>query len=120
MHTKHIEIKPMTWVAPEFSVASKCDLDILAGPDSTLVVVSEREDNRDAGLPITEGPGIIAMTLYRWYGYEPESMIWIEHVPVEGAYARVELVCEAHRVTDWQRTSCSPAEIGAIRAEFQG
>ena len=110
----------MTWVAPEFSVASKCDLDIFAGPDATLVMASEREDNRDSGLPITEGPGIIAMTLHRWYGYEPESMIWIEYDPVEGAYARVKFVCENHRVTEWVRTSCSPAEVEAIEADFRG
>jgi hypothetical protein len=109
----------MTWVSPEFSVASKCDLDIFAGNDTTLIIASDREDNRDTGLPVGEGPGIIAQTLHRWYGYEPESMIWIEHNPESGTYVRVDLQCLDHRVNDWQRIPCSQEEVETIRAGFK-
>lgn len=119
MSGKHIEIKPMTWVSPEFSVASKCDLDIFAGNDTALIIVSDREDNRDIGLPVSEGPGIIAQTLHRWYGYEPASMIWIEHDLETGTYVRVDLECQDHRVIDWQRFPCSLEEVQTIRTDFQ-
>jgi hypothetical protein len=119
MGIKHIEIKPMTWVSPEFSVASKCDLDIFAGNGETLIVASDREDNRDIGLPVSEGPGIIAQTLHRWYGYEPESMIWIECDTDAGTCERVDLACSDHRVMDWKRFPCAPEEVETIRARFQ-
>ena len=120
MSSKQIEIKPLTWVSPEFSVASKCDLDIYAREDACLIIVTERPDNKETGLEITEGPGLIAQTLYRWYGYEPEQMTWIESDPAKDSLARVELICSDHRVDDWKRTPCSPETVTALKSEYQG
>ncbi|GAU09211.1 hypothetical protein [Desulfoplanes formicivorans] len=118
MSARHIAIKPMTWVSPEFSVASKCDVDILATDHETLVVATERPDNETTGLPVSQGPGVIAQTLYHWYGYEPESMIWLEYNPMTGIHTRVDLVCANHRVTHWHRSPCSLQEVAALKARF--
>ena len=118
MKTTHIEIKPLTWIAPEFSVASTCDLDIYAGEAGCLILVTEREDNKGMGLSCIEGPACIAETLYRWYGYEPESMTWIEYLPETDAYAQVALRCTDHRVDEWTRTPCSRAAVMAMVAEY--
>ncbi|MDD2219628.1 MAG: hypothetical protein PHS63_06040 [Desulfoplanes sp.] len=118
MNMKHTEIKPMTWVSPEFSVASKCDLDIYARENECLVIVTERPDNKGLGLEITEGPGIIAQTLYHWYGYEPENMTWIECDPDRDFCARVALQCSDHQVKDWVRTPCSYESVAALKADY--
>ncbi len=111
MKTKHIEIKPLTWIAPEFGVASTCDLDIYAGERGCLILVADRPDNEGRGISCVEGPGIIAGTLYRWYGYEPENMTWIEYDPKKDAYSRVALICTDHRVDSWERTPCPRATV---------
>ncbi|MBW2101019.1 MAG: hypothetical protein JRG68_09795 [Deltaproteobacteria bacterium] len=79
MEIKHIELKPFTWIHPQLSLISRCDLDVYMGVNSTIAIATEREDNYDVGIGITEGAQMIAAVIMHKYGISPEALTWIEH-----------------------------------------
>jgi len=81
MAVKRIEIKPFSWVHPQLAIISRCDLDIYMGEKNTVVIASQPEDIEGAGINVTDGAVLIALSVMSKYGFLPDRLIWIEHYP---------------------------------------
>ena len=77
----HIELKPFTWIHPNGTFSSRCDLDIFMIGDRVVVVATEREEDPDSGMSISNGADTIATIVMQKYGLNPEAITWIEHYP---------------------------------------
>lgn len=78
MKIKHIELKPLTWIHPQLSLISRCALDIYMRGNNAVVIATDREDNHDVGMSITDGAQMIAAMIMHKYGFTPEALTWIE------------------------------------------
>ena len=124
MERKHIELKPFTWMYVPLSLISRCDMDIYAFEDDrAVVVVADREDNRDMGMGMKEGVMTIAGTVMDKYGFSPENLTWIEYQPeapetgTEAAYEQVSF----ETAPDGQLVpKRSPIDKEAVDALIQG
>ncbi len=81
MAVRHIEIKPFSWVHPQLAIISRCDLDIYMGEENVVVLASQLGYTENAGINVTDGAVLIALTVMNKYGFLPDRLIWIEHYP---------------------------------------
>ena len=108
---------------------SKCDLEIIRGETTTLVICSELPDN--PGTSVTNAAELIATQLcHEDPTIDPEGLTWIEHYPERSAGRGEKPLPESwDRVTFTRRhgrTFHSPAwrhspaeEVQAIRARTE-
>lgn len=101
MHITHIQHRPFQWIHTAGSPVHCCNLDLFLFGVSALVVVTEREEERNSGMSITNGAAILATILLQKYRLDPGRVYWIEHHPEKtlgerGIYRMAEVY---HRVT---------------------
>ena len=100
---------------------SKCDLEIIRGGTTTLVICSERADN--PGTSVTDAAARIATCLcHDDRTIAPEGVIWVEHTPALGRgrrsqperWCRVTFTSRDGRIFD--RPAWEPTTAEAVQA----
>lgn len=78
------EIEPFTWTHPERKIVSKCDLKIYRRGNGAVIIATERIDDEDSGVSVTNGAEHIATAAMRAYDLDPTKIVWVEHYPYRG------------------------------------
>ena len=132
MDMNHVAHKPFTWIHPQGSRTSRCDLELYFLDDRVIAVASEREDDSLSGLSVTQGAPILAAIVVQKYGVHPDDLTWIEHYPEKKlgfgsiyqlgeTYDRVFFQLESSQlsVTRWERlnTLGTRAFLSALAAQ---
>ena len=100
---------------------SKCDLEIIRGGTTTLVICSERADN--PGTSVTQAAARLATSLcHDDPTIAPEGLVWVEHTPALGRgrrrkperWCRVTFTSRAGRTFD--RPAWEPTTAEAVQA----
>lgn len=119
---KHIELKPFTWIYPNASLISRCDLDLYLDEEKALVIARDRGDNREIGISVEKGAAIIAGSVMRKYGFHPENLTWIEAVPHPESgrtvYRQVVFETQGGSMTDSQRVRIDRDHLAELIGEF--
>ena len=119
---------PMLYQYPgRLNCYSKCDLEIIRGRSTTLVICSERADN--PGTSVTNAAARIATCLcHDDRSIAPKGLLWVEHTPALGRgrqrkperWCRVTLTARDGRTFDRPAWEPIPAEdVQALRQRIE-